>query len=214
MDVEQLKRAAAETAAQLVTDGMRVGLGTGSTVRHLLPALAERRLTGLRCVATSIATEVQARAAGLPVEPFDALDALDIVIDGADQVARDGWLVKGGGGAHLREKVVAVAAERFVVIVDQHKLVPALHPPVPVELLRYGLQATLRALQPVSLRDAALSPDGGVIADQHSQIDDPVQTAAWLDAHPSVLAHGLFPSQMVNDVIVAGGGGVEHRRLR
>jgi ribose 5-phosphate isomerase A len=214
MDVEELKRAAAETAAELVEDGMRVGLGTGSTVRHLLPALAARRLPRLRCVATSIATEVQARAVGLPVEPFDALDALDIVIDGADQVAPGGWLVKGGGGAHLREKIVAAAAGRFVVIVDERKLVDALHPPIPLELLPYGLQATLRQVAPVAMRDAATSPDGGIIADHTGAFTDPAAAAAWLDAVPGVMGHGLFPDTMVNDVIVARAGGVEHRRLR
>ena len=100
---------------------MKVGLGTGSTVAHLLPALAARGLSDLRCVATSVATEQQATELGIPVEPFDNLDHLDIAIDGADQVAPDRWLVKGGGGAHTREKIVAASAERFVVIADSSK---------------------------------------------------------------------------------------------
>ena len=120
-------REAAEAAAQLVEPGMRVGLGTGRTVARLLPALAERRLSGLRCVATSPETEQVATELGLPVEPFDQLDRLDIAIDGADQVAADWWTVKGGHGAHLREKIVAAAAERFVVIISEDKLVDALH---------------------------------------------------------------------------------------
>ncbi len=144
-EAEREKRAAAEAAAELVEDGMAVGLGTGSTVAHLLPALAARGL-GIRCVATSPATERAARELGLQVEPFDGLDRLDIAIDGADQVAPDGWLVKGGGGAHLREKIVAAAAERFVVIVDSGKPVEELSPPVPLELSSFGLKATLRAL--------------------------------------------------------------------
>src|SRR5262245_33043168 len=115
---------------------MTVGLGTGSTVAHLLPALAARDLD-IRCVATSPRTEQEARTHGIRIEPFDALDALDIAIDGADQIAPDGWLVKGGGGAHTREKVVAAAAARYVVIADAGKLVAALRPPVPVELLEY-----------------------------------------------------------------------------
>ena len=138
-DAEREKRAAAEAAAELVEDGMAVGLGTGSTVAHLLPALAARGL-GIRCVATSPATERAARELGLQVEPFDGLDRLDIAIDGADQVAPDGWLVKGGGGAHLREKIVAAAAERFVVIVDSGKPVEELSPPVPLELSSFGLR--------------------------------------------------------------------------
>src|SRR4029453_16247845 len=105
-NLDSEKKLAAEAAAELVADGMRVGLGTGSTVAHLLPALAERGLRNLRCVATSTATEEQAKELGLPVEPFDQLDRLDIAIDGADQVAPDHWLGKGGGGAHTREKIV------------------------------------------------------------------------------------------------------------
>src|SRR3954452_19107719 len=162
-DREREKRAAAVAAAELVSDGMRVGLGTGSTVRHLLPALAARNLRGLRCVATSIATEAQARELGLPVEPFEELDGFDIVIDGADQVAPDFWLIKGGGGAHVREKIVVAAAARFVVIVSSEKVVDALTPPVPVELLRFGLRSTLRAIETARLRpDWPVSPDGGL----------------------------------------------------
>ena len=115
------KRLAAEAAAELVEDGMTVGLGTGSTVAHLLPAIANRGLSGIRCVATSVATEEQARGLGIPVEKFSELARLDIAIDGTDQVTPDGWLIKGGGGAHLREKIVAAAAERFVVIADSSK---------------------------------------------------------------------------------------------
>src|SRR5215831_9669857 len=114
---------------------MRVGLGTGSTVAFLLPALAARELD-LRCVATSVATEQKGRELGLNVETFsgiDALGTLDIAIDGADQVAPSGWLVKGGGAAHTREKAVAAAADRFVVIVSSDKLVERLSPPVPLQ---------------------------------------------------------------------------------
>src|SRR3954451_24051110 len=105
MSADAEKRLAAEAAAELVADGMLVGLGTGSTVAHLLPALAARRLS-IRCVATSAETERAGRELGLEVEveAFDSLDGLDIAIDGADQIAPDGWLVKGGGGAHTREK--------------------------------------------------------------------------------------------------------------
>ncbi len=159
------KRIAAEAAAELVEDGMAVGLGTGSTVEFLLPALAARRLSGIRCVATSVATENQARELGIPVEEFGELERLDIAIDGTDQVTPDGWLIKGGGGAHLREKIVAAAAERFVVIADSSKPVEALSAPVPLELFAFGLKSTLARLGAVDLRDAPRSPDGGVIAD-------------------------------------------------
>ncbi len=202
-NLDSEKKLAAEAAAELLTDGMRVGLGTGSTVAHLLPAIAERGLSGLRCVATSIATEEQARELGVPVEPFENLDRLDIAIDGADQVSPEGWLVKGGGGAHTREKVAAAAARRFVVIVSAEKLVDRLHPPVPLELLAYGAPATLRRLGDAALRDGAgSSPDGGLIADWHGAVGDPAALAARLDAEPGVVAHGLFPPEMVSEVIV------------
>jgi ribose 5-phosphate isomerase A len=197
------KRAAAEEAAGLVEDGMRLGLGTGSTVDHLLPALAARGLTGLRCVATSVATERRARQLGLPVEPFDRLTRLDLAIDGADEVAPDRWLVKGGGGAHTREKIVAAAAERFVVIVDASKLVDALSWPVPVELLPFGLAATLERLGDATVREGApRSPDGGVIADVRADLSDPAAVAARLSATPGVVEHGLFAPALVSDVIV------------
>jgi ribose 5-phosphate isomerase A len=192
---------------------MRVGLGTGSTVAHLLPALAERRLRDVRCVATSPATEALAIELGLAVEPFDAVDRLDIAVDGADQVAPDGWLIKGGGGAHTREKVVAAAADRFVVIVSSDKDVAALRPPVPLELLAFGLAATLRALGGARLRDAPPSPDGGVIADLDEPFDDPAAHAARLAATPGVVEHGLFGPALVSDVLIARGEEVEHRRV-
>jgi ribose 5-phosphate isomerase A len=208
------KRLAAEAAAELVADGMTVGLGTGSTVAHLLPAIARRGLSGIRCVATSVATERQARELGIPVEEFDALERLDIAIDGTDQVTPDGWLVKGGGGAHLREKVVAAAAERFVVIADSSKPVDRLAPPVPLELFAFGLRSTLARLGPeVKLREAPRSPDGGVIADFLGEVDDPAALAAGLEADPGVAAHGLFPPQLVSDVIVAQDGAVQRTTL-
>src|SRR6478609_10388717 len=104
MSVEDEKKLAAEASAQLVEDGMVVGLGTGSTVAYLLPALAARGLS-LRCVATSPRTQEVGRKLGLSVEPFGEIDQFDIAIDGADQDAPDGWLVKGGGAAHTREKI-------------------------------------------------------------------------------------------------------------
>jgi ribose 5-phosphate isomerase A len=207
-DAEREKRAAAEAAAELVGDGMAVGLGTGSTVAHLLPALAGRGLD-IRCVATSPATEHAARELGLQVEPFDGLDRLDIAIDGADQVAPDGWLVKGGGGAHLREKIVAAAAERFVVIVDSGKPVEELSAPVPLELMSFGLTATLRGLGRTELRDAPPSPDGGLIADYLGPVGDPQALAARLAGTPGVLEHGLFEPELVSDVLVGRGEQVQ-----
>jgi ribose 5-phosphate isomerase A len=207
-DLQREKQAAAEAAADLVQDGMLVGLGTGSTVAFLLEALATRRLD-LRCVATSLRTEEDARALGLSVEPFDALDRLDIAIDGADQIAPDGWLVKGGGAAHTREKIVAAAADRFVVIASSDKPVDRIEPPVPLELMAFGLEATLRRLGETTLRDVPRSPDGGVIADYHGSVDDPAALAARLAATPGVVEHGLFPPSLVHEILVAGGDRIQ-----
>ncbi|WP_445151760.1 ribose 5-phosphate isomerase A [Baekduia sp. Peel2402] len=213
-EAEDYKRAAAIAAAEEIEDGMRLGLGTGSTVAHLLPAIAARGFTRLRCVATSVATERQAADLGLTVEPFTSLTALDLAIDGADQIAPDGWIVKGGGGAHTREKIVAAAAQRFVVIADGTKVVDALAAPVPLELLAYGLPATLAALGDTAVREGAPpSPDGGVIADYAGDVSDPAALAARLSDTPGVIDHGLFPPSLTSEVIVAGPDGVTRRAL-
>jgi ribose 5-phosphate isomerase A len=204
---DEQMREAAQSAAALVEPGMRVGLGTGRTVAWLLRALAARKLTDLRCVATSPETEQAATALGIPVEPFDGLDRLDIAIDGADQVTDGRWAIKGGHGAHLREKIVAAAADRFVVIVSADKLVERLRPPVPLELERFGLAATQRELKSARLRTGAVAtPDRGILADYVGTLDDdPGAVATWLDSVPGVVGHGLFGPELVGDVIVGRG---------
>jgi ribose 5-phosphate isomerase A len=214
MGADDEKRIAAEAAALLVEDGMTVGLGTGSTVAHLLPALARRGLSRIRCVATSVATEQLARELGIPVEEFSELERLDIAIDGTDQVTPDGWLIKGGGAAHQREKIVAAAAERFVVIADSSKPVDSLSTPVPLELLGFGLRSTLARLgSEVELRDVPRSPDGGVIADYRGEIGDPATLSARLEADPGISSHGLFPPDMVSEVLVGAGDAVDRLTL-
>jgi ribose 5-phosphate isomerase A len=205
------KRLAAEAAAELVESGMAIGLGTGSTVAHLLPAIARRGLSEIRCVATSVATEQQARELGIPVEDFNALERLDLAIDGTDEVTPDGWLIKGGGAAHLREKIVAAAALRFIVIADSSKPVERLARPVPLELFGFGAASTLARLGPdVAVRDVPPSPDGGVIADYRGPgLDDPAALAARLEADPGVAAHGLFPPAMTSELLIGRGDTVE-----
>jgi ribose 5-phosphate isomerase A len=203
------KKDAAERAALLVEPGMAVGLGTGSTVAFLLPAIAERELEGLRCVATSVATEEQARELGIPVEPFETLERLDIAIDGADQISPERWLVKGGGGAHTREKIVAASAERFIVIADAGKMVDRIVPPVPLELYSFGLEATLARIRDeigeVSLRGGTPpSPDGGVIADYSGPVGDLGELSVRFAATPGVIDHGLFGPEIVTEVIIGG----------
>jgi ribose 5-phosphate isomerase A len=211
-DVEREKRLAAEAAAELVEDGMAVGLGTGTTAEHFLAALAARELR-LRCVATSPATQRAALELGLEVQSFDGPDALlrlDLAVDGADQVSPGRWVVKGGGGAHTREKIVAAAAARFVVIASSDKLVESIRPPVPLELLPFGLRATLERLGHAALRDTPVTPDGGVIADWHGEVGDPAELARLLEATPGVVEHGLFPPDLVSEVLIGRGDAVEH----
>jgi ribose 5-phosphate isomerase A len=206
------KRAAARSAADLVHDGMRVGLGTGSTVAFLLEALGERSLAQARFAATSPATERAARALGLTVAGLDELGGeLDLAIDGADQVDPQGWLVKGGGAAHTREKIVAAAAREFHVIASTDKLVGELAAPVPLELVAFAAQTTLAALGRARLRDVPRSPDGGLIADYLGPVADARALASRLSAQPGVVEHGLFEPGLVSCIVIAGEGGVERR---
>jgi ribose 5-phosphate isomerase A len=210
---EDEKRAAAEAAALEVQNGTTLGLGTGSTVAHFLPALARRKME-VMCVATSPATEEMAHALGLTLQPFDLLERLDLAVDGADQVGPDLWLVKGGGGAHTREKIVAEASERFLVIVSTDKLVERLAPPVPVEILTFGLAATLRRLSEiggVEAREGPPTPDGNRVFDLMGGMDDPPALASELDSIPGVVGHGLFQPELVSEVIVGRGDGTVGR---
>jgi ribose 5-phosphate isomerase A len=209
---EREKQAAAEAAAALVRTGMRVGLGTGSTVAYLLPLLATRAVNDVVYVATSSQTEQAARQNGLDIRPFASYESLDLAIDGADQITVEGWLVKGGGGAHTREKVVAAAAERFVVIASSNKLVAALAPPIPLELLPFGLESTLRLLEPTALRPTRPTPDGGLLADYLGPVKDPDELMARLSLTPGVIEHGLFPPQLTSEIFVATGSSI--RRFR
>jgi ribose 5-phosphate isomerase A len=204
MGVDTEKRRAALASADLVEDGMRVGLGTGSTVAYLLAELAQRR-PDVSYVATSPHTATIMRDFGIEVDPFDRLERLDLAIDGADQFTSEGWLIKGGGGAHTREKIVAASTDRFVVIADASKMVESLRAPVPLELLGFGLAATLAHLRPVTVRDVSRSPDGGVIADYFGPLDDPAALDTLLSAVPGVIAHGLFPPYLVSEILLGRG---------
>ena len=206
-DAEREKQLVARAAAALAEDGMRVGLGTGSTAAYFVSALAARELD-LRCVATSPATEEQALALGLRVEPFigeAALARLDLACDGADQVTPDRWVVKGGGGAHTREKIVAAAAERFVVLVSSEKLAERITPPIPLELAPFGLAATIARMGTVQLRVAPPTPDGGRLADWLGDVGDPAELASLLAATPGVVEHGLFPPELVSEIFLGRG---------
>lgn len=201
------KQRAGFKAAELVEDGMRVGLGTGTTAYWLVVRLAERvREEGLRlrCVPTSRQTEEQAHALGLPLVTLGEVEALDIAIDGADEIGPELALIKGGGGALLREKLVAAAARRFVVIADRSKLVEVLGRfPLPVEVVQFGWELTARRIAGVVGVEPLLrrSPDGEPFVSDNGNfildcrcgaIPDPARTERELKSLTGVVESGLF----------------------
>src|SRR5271157_15784 len=222
---EEQKREAARRALDLVEPGMRLGLGTGSTARHFVDLVGERVAAGLdvRCVGTSEATEAQAKALGIPLATLDELPELDLTVDGADEIDPDLRLIKGGGGALLREKIVAAASRRMAVIADASKLVSRLGAfPLPVEVVPFGLAATRRHIGKtvdglglsggIVLRGGA-SPfvtDGGhfILDCALGVIADPERLAAALSAIPGVVEHGLFIGY-ARVAFVAGAAAVE-----
>ncbi len=210
------KAAAGRRAAEYVRPGMRVGLGTGSTVRFTIEALAEADLD-LTCTATSRQTHELATSLGLAVVAPDALGRVDVCIDGADEVDPEGHLTKGGGGAHTREKVVAAMADRFIVVVDESKLVPHLGPfGTPLEVLDFAPGVVAEAVRAVgatqvTTRDERSDNGNLLLVAQFGTIDDPPALADRLAAIPGLVEHGIFPASMVDLVVVAGAGGVRER---
>jgi len=223
---EEMKRAAAAMALSDVRSGMRLGLGTGSTARHFVDLLGEQVRDGLEvlCVPTSEATAAQARSLGIPLSDLDALDRLDLTVDGADEIDTHMNLIKGGGGALLREKIVAAASDRMIVIADASKLVDTLGRfPLPVEVNRFGLGATERSVAGVlaehgaqgqlTLRRTAggdpFVTDGGhlILDASFGRISQPEALSGALLDIPGVVQHGLFLN-MCNKAYVAGPDGV------
>jgi ribose 5-phosphate isomerase A len=215
---DEAKEAAGRHAATYVEDGMRVGLGTGSTVHWTIVALGERR-PDVVCTATSVATHDLAVSLGLRVLPPDELGTLDVAIDGADEVDPRCFLTKGGGGALTREKIVAQMADRFVVVVDESKLVDRLGPfGTPLEVLAFapgvvaGRVAALGAATVTPRPDG--SDNGNVLMDAaFGTIDDPTALALELSQVPGIIEHGIFPASMVERVVIArADGSVDERR--
>jgi ribose 5-phosphate isomerase A len=212
-NLDALKEQAGRQAAAHVESGMRIGLGTGSTVHWTIVDLGERGLD-ITCTSTSDRTSELASSLGLTVIAPDEIGHLDIAIDGADEVDPAFNLTKGGGGAHTREKIVARMAERFIVVVDEHKLVPRLGPfGTPVELLTFAPAVAMQWITALGARDVVLrsepSDNGNPLADAHfGAIEAPDELGAELDAVPGLVAHGLFPASMVERVVVAGAEGV------
>lgn len=229
MSADDMKKAAAAAALEFVTPGMRLGLGTGSTASWFVRLLGEKVRGGLDVVGvpTSEATAALARAEGIRLTTLDEVAGLDLTVDGADEFDPDLNLVKGGGGALLREKIVAADSRRMVVITDESKAVDRLGAfPLPVEVVTFGAVATLRAIADAARRTGnagALAfragKDGGrFVTDQQNfivdasfrRISDPQALATALTAIPGVVEHGLFIGY-ASTVIVAGRTGI--RRL-
>jgi ribose 5-phosphate isomerase A len=226
MDVEAYKRAAAARAVEFVRPGMRIGLGTGSTARHFVELLGERVQAGLDIVAvpTSEATRAHAERLGIALTSLDGMPDLDLTVDGADEIAPDLTLIKGGGGALLREKIVAFASARMIVIADESKWVDALGRfPLPIEIVPFGMTVTRRAVEaaaaalgcagPATLRQGkdghAFVTDGGhwLLDAALQRIGDPQALAARLSEVPGVMEHGLFIG-LAQTAILAGPDGV------
>ena len=215
------KRMAATHAAELIQDGMVVGLGTGSTAKHFVDILGERVKKGLRMrgIPTSSRTRAQAESLGIPLTSFAEVTRIDVTVDGADEFDGKLNLLKGGGGALLHEKIVAAASDRMVVIADAEKEVEHLGKfPLPVEVIPLGWQVVARKLEALSahpkLRPGAdgkpyVTDEGNHILDCHyGRIDDPERTAAQIRAIVGVVEHGLFLG-MAEQVIVAASGRVQ-----
>jgi ribose 5-phosphate isomerase A len=226
MDVEAQKRAAAAAALEFVRPGMRLGLGSGSTAKHFVELLAERVHAGLDVIAvpTSEATRADAERLGVPLTSLDEMPQLDLTIDGADEIAADLSLIKGGGGALLREKMVASASARMVVIADESKWVSVLGRfPLPIEVVPFGLAATRRSIEAATVSAGCSGPallrrsldghafvtDGGhwILDAALERIADPGSLADRLDRIAGVVEHGLFIG-LAHAAVVAGASGV------
>jgi len=222
----RFKQQAGELAAGLVESGMVIGLGTGSTAIFSIRRVAERlhagEISGIVAIATSCATAEAARALGIPMLADDIPREIDLTIDGADEVDPAMGLIKGGGGALLREKIVAQASRREVIVVDESKLSPKLgtHRALPVEVLEFGWRSQARFLEnlgavvtPRHQGDRPYRTDGGnmILDSRFGLITDAPALASKLEARAGIIEHGLFLG-LAQEVIVAGAAGVRHVR--
>ncbi|MBM6614599.1 ribose-5-phosphate isomerase RpiA [Desemzia sp. RIT804] len=216
-----LKQMVGEKAAEFVKDGMVVGLGTGSTAYYMVEAIGKRVKEGLNIigVTTSNRTQEQAEALGIPLKSVDEIDRIDITIDGADEISQAYQGIKGGGAAHLFEKIVADNSDKVIWIVDDSKMVEELGAfPLPVEVIPYGSQQLYRLFEdkgykPTFRQDTneelLMTDAGHYIIDLHMErIERPHELAEWLDGLTGVVEHGLFLDR-VNTIIVGSESGVE-----
>jgi ribose 5-phosphate isomerase A len=226
MSMDDLKRQAAARAVEQVRDGMKLGLGTGSTAKHFVELLGERVRAGLKVIGvpTSEATRADAERCAVPLTTLEQVDRLDLTVDGADEIDPNLDLIKGGGGALLREKIVAAASDRMIVIADETKWVETLGRfPLPIEVIPFGLGATRRAIEAVFAENGvsgqmdvrrakdghAFVTDGGHwIVDAHlGRIPDSPRLAAALNSIPGVVEHGLFIG-LARTAVLAGPQGI------
>ncbi|MBN9594505.1 MAG: ribose-5-phosphate isomerase RpiA [Afipia sp.] len=226
MSTDDLKRQAAARAVEQVREGMKLGLGTGSTAKHFVELLGERVKAGLTVVGvpTSEATRADAERCGVPLTTLEKVDRLDLTVDGADEVDPNLELIKGGGGALLREKIVAAASDRMIVIADETKWVETLGRfPLPIEVIPFGLGATRRAIEAVFAKNGVSGPmdirktkdghvfvtDGGhwIIDARLGRIPDSPKLAASLNSIPGVVEHGLFIG-LARTAVLAGPQGI------
>ena len=224
--MDALKRQAAARALEHVRDGMKLGLGTGSTAKHFVELLGEKVKGGLRVVGvpTSEATRAQAQAVGVPLTTLDEIDHLDLTVDGADEIDPQFNLIKGGGGALLREKIVASASDRMIVIADDSKWVEPLGRfPLPIEVVPFGLAATQRAIADAFVQAGVSGQmvvrkgkdghvfvtDGGhwIVDARLGEIQDAPRLAGLLSVIPGVVEHGLFVG-LASTAILAGAQGI------
>lgn len=208
------KKLAAEKAVELIKDHMVVGLGTGSTASHAISKIGERIKQGLsiKAVATSVASEKLALEVNIPLLPLATIESVDIAIDGADEVDARGNLIKGGGGALLREKIVAFASRRFIVVVDQSKLADTLgNFPLPVEIVPFAPALALKQLRALGCEPSIrkkegkefVTDNGNLIIDcRFARIEDPASLDTAIKKIPGVVETGLFLNTMVSEVIV------------
>ena len=226
MSTDLFKSIAAERAVELVTSGMKLGLGTGSTAAKFVELLGRRVKDGLQvvCVPTSEDTRILAERVGLELTTLDEHTDLDLTVDGADEIDGSLRLIKGGGGALLREKIVAMASDRMVVIADDSKRVSTLGTfPLPIEIVRFGAKATLRMIEDaafdtgcegeIALRrlngEYFVTDSGNFIADcAFGGIGDPEALSDVLEMIPGVVEHGLFIG-IADQAIIAGQAGVQ-----
>jgi len=224
MDISQLKQQAAEYAVDLVQSGMIVGLGHGSTaiyaVRRIAALLQQGCLRDILGVPCSLQVADAAARLGIPLTSLDEHPVVDLTIDGADEVDPRLDVIKGGGGALLREKIVAQASRREIIVVDEHKLVPALGTgwAVPVEVISFGWRSQALYLESLGARVVLREKDGAIFKTDQGNlildcafgpIPDPISLAAALNGRAGIVEHGLFLG-LVTDVIVAGEAGIRH----